>query len=135
MMVDALSREAELEDVTHALLLTRSDDFNAFAAAELRAELGSRRVFRVAPDGQGSDMLPPLGESGLLGDADLTFGELDRRLAAGARIVRRDTAEPGDVPVAAVGADGHVSFAADGRQPQIRPGDAVIALAGAAAPG
>ena len=49
IMVDAISREAELEEVTDALLLTQSDDFNTLGAAELRDELGHRHVFRVAP--------------------------------------------------------------------------------------
>ena len=40
MMVDAVGRDAELEEVTDVLLLTRSDDFNAVTAAELRSELG-----------------------------------------------------------------------------------------------
>ena len=44
MMVDAVSREAELEEVTDAMLLTRSDDFNTLAAAELRVELGHEHV-------------------------------------------------------------------------------------------
>jgi len=130
MMVDALSREAELEDVTHALLLTRSDDFNAFAAAELRGELGSRRVFRVAPDGEASDLLPPLGESGILGGDELTWSELSHRLDAGGRITRRQpgAAQDGDLALAVVGSDGKIAFAADGHRPQPRAGDAVIAL-------
>ena len=49
-MVDAVERETELEEITDALLLTRSDDFNALAAAELRPELGHGHVYRIAPD-------------------------------------------------------------------------------------
>ena len=49
IMVDAISREAELEEVTDVLLLTRSDDFNTLGAAELRDELGHGHVFRIAP--------------------------------------------------------------------------------------
>jgi hypothetical protein len=33
MLIDPLSREAELEEVTDAVLLSRSDLFNALAAA------------------------------------------------------------------------------------------------------
>ena len=36
--VHSLSREAELEEITDALLMSRSDDFNALAAAELRGD-------------------------------------------------------------------------------------------------
>ena len=85
MMVDAVTREAELEEVTDALLLTGSDDFNALAAAELRAELGHGRVFRVAPDPTRPTWLAP-PTSRASSARRLTLAELGRRLA-GARIV------------------------------------------------
>ena len=96
MLADAVAREAELEDVTDAVLMTPSDDFNALVAAELRAELGHDHVFRPAPDPeQPGLLLPPDGEGTLPG---LTFAELDRRLAAGAEVVAeladRDTRRP-----------------------------------------
>ena len=86
MMVDAVNRQAELEEITDALLLTGSDDFNALAAAELRGDLGHEHVYRVAPDPEQPDLLPPPRETGILGSATLTFAELDRRFAAGAQI-------------------------------------------------
>ena len=49
MMVDAVEREDELEEVTDVLLVSRSDDLNTVAAAVLRAEVGHGHVFRVAP--------------------------------------------------------------------------------------
>ena len=131
IMVDAISREAELEEVTDALLLTRSDDFNTLGAAELRDELGHRHVFRVAPDPLQSNLLPPSREAGILGDRSLTFAELDRRFAAGARIVSRgadDAARAEGVPLFAVADDGRLSIASDGRPLDVRPGEAVIAL-------
>ena len=87
MMVDEVEREAELEDVTDALLVTQSDDFNALAAAELRPEVGHGHVFRVAPDPAAQALLPPAGEGGILGNHELTSAELSRRFAAGARFV------------------------------------------------
>jgi NhaP-type Na+/H+ or K+/H+ antiporter len=136
MMLDALERETELEDITDALLLTRSDDFNAVAADELRDELGHGHVFRVAPDPNQPDLLPPSGEAGILGDGELTFAEVSRRLAAGGKIVvRRADTRPGpdverlETPLFAVAADGRLSVAADGRPLVARPGDTVIALA------
>ena len=57
MMVDAVEREDELEEVTDALLVTRSDDLNTFAAAALRPEVGHGHVFRVAPDPAAQDLL------------------------------------------------------------------------------
>ena len=83
MMVDAVSREAELEEVTDALLLTRSDDFNALAAAQLRVELGHQHVQRLAPDPEAPLLVPPLHEDGLL----LSYAEMSRRFADGAEIV------------------------------------------------
>jgi hypothetical protein len=83
MMVDAVSREAELEEITDALLLTSHDDFNALAAAELRIELGHNRVQRLAPDPEAPALLPPEHEYGLLP----TYAEMERRFAEGARVV------------------------------------------------
>ena len=83
MMVDSLSREAELEEVTDALLLSDSDDFNALAAAELRTELGHERVLRHAPDPERTALVPPEGEYGLL----LTFAEMSARIGNGERVV------------------------------------------------
>jgi NhaP-type Na+/H+ or K+/H+ antiporter len=135
LMVDAVNREAELEDITDAVLLTPSDDFNSLVAAELRSELGHEHVYRVAPDSEQPDLLPPWGEVGILGGDALTFAELSRRFAAGARITERGSDEGTarsdgtDVPLFAVAPNGRLSVAADGRSPTVRPGDSVIVLA------
>jgi NhaP-type Na+/H+ or K+/H+ antiporter len=86
LLVDAVSREVELEDVTDALLITPNHDFNALAAAELRAHLGHGHVFRVAPEPDGSHLLAPRGEQAFLGGERLTFSELGGRLEDGARV-------------------------------------------------
>ncbi len=86
ILVDSLNRDAELEEVTDALLLSRSDDFNALAAAELRADLGHGHVYRVAPDPREPDLLPPDTRHDILGDDDLTLDELTRRLRAGGHV-------------------------------------------------
>jgi NhaP-type Na+/H+ or K+/H+ antiporter len=135
LMVDAVSRDAELEEVTDALLLTRSDDFNSLGAAELRDELGHGHVFRVAPHPDEPDLLPPSSEAGIFGNRELTFAELDRQFAAGARIVsRRANHDPAgtraEVPLFAVAEDGRLSIAADDRPPDVQPGDTVIVLVG-----
>jgi NhaP-type Na+/H+ or K+/H+ antiporter len=135
LMVDALSRESELEEVTDALILTRSDDFNTLVAAELRNELGHDHVYRTAPDPEQADLLPPSRETGILGNRSLTFAELDRLFAAGARLETR-TAERGAgddgslsiVPLFAVSATGGVRIAADGGKLASRPGDTVVVL-------
>jgi hypothetical protein len=131
MMVDAVDRDAELEEITDVLLLTRSDDFNAITAAELRGELGHGHVFRVAPDPEEPDLLPPSREGGILGSPSLTFAELSDRFAAGARIIIRTadgSSAPTDVPLFAVASDGRLSIAADGSPPDVRAGDTVIVL-------
>jgi NhaP-type Na+/H+ or K+/H+ antiporter len=102
MMVDAVSREAELEEVTDALLLTGNDDFNALAAAELRTELGHERVHRLAPDPETAALLPPHHEDGLL----LTFEEMTRNFTAGARIVAEAGEDSGRFTLYFVSPDG-----------------------------
>jgi NhaP-type Na+/H+ or K+/H+ antiporter len=129
IMVDAISREEELEEVTDALLLTGSDDFNTLGAAELRDELGHRHVFRVAPHPEEPDLFPPSRERGILGDRSLTFAELDRRFADGARIVTGSAGDAADgIPLFAVRPDGRLTIAADGRPLELESGDRVIAL-------
>ena len=132
MVVDAVSREAELEEVTDALLLTASDDFNALAAAHLRPEVGHGHVFRVAPDSEASDLAPPREEAGILGHSRLTFAELSRRVAAGARFAPVEASadgHAGEAPwLVAVSANGELRIAADGRPLPAEPGSTVIAL-------
>jgi hypothetical protein len=137
MIVDSVGREAELEEITDALLLTRSDDFNALAAAALRQKLGHGHVYRIAPDPEEPDLLPPSAESGILGSSALTFAELDRRFAAGARFVARDGSQPtsadggpADVLLFAVGANGQLTVAADERPLKAGLGGHVIVLSG-----
>jgi len=134
IMVDAISREAELEEVTDALVLTQSDDFNTLCAAELRNELGHGHVFRIAPHPHpdAPDLLPPPKEVGILANRLLTYSELDREVAAGARLVTLEAnGRPptnGAVPLFAITPAGQLSIAADGRPPVTRPGDTVIVL-------
>ena len=135
-MVNAVTREAELEEITDAMLLTGSDDFNALAAAELRGHLGHEHVYRVAPDPEQPDLLPPPREAGILGSATLTFAEFDRLFAEGAQITThpgQDIASPADgateLALFAVTPNGRLSVAADGRSPDVRPGDSVVVLA------
>ncbi|MET0818471.1 MAG: cation:proton antiporter [Solirubrobacteraceae bacterium] len=82
MMVDAVTREAELDEVTDAFLLTRNDDFNALAAAALRVELGHQHVQRLAPDPDTPSLMPPAGEEGLLPGYD----ELGQAIGGGADV-------------------------------------------------
>jgi len=140
-MVDAISREAELEEVTDALLLTRSYDFNTLGAAELREELGQGHVYRLAPRPDEPDLLPPSREKGILGDRSLSFDELERQFAAGAQIetigadgmTTRD-GKPAEVPLFALTPGGQLHVAADGSPPIVRAGDTVVALVLAASP-
>jgi hypothetical protein len=134
IMLDAISRETELEDVTDALLLTGNDDFNALAALALRTELGHGRVHRSAPDLEETDLLAPAGEQGILGADMLTSAELERRFAAGARLVEESPnggPPDGGVALFVVTADGDLRVASAGKPPPRKAGDRVIALVGA----
>ena len=118
-------------------LLTRSDDFNALAAAELRDTLGHGHVYRVAPDPNEPDLLSPPVEAGILGGAGLTFAELSRRFAAGAHFITRVAGEaPGsdgtpteELPLIVISADGRLTGATEGPPPAPGPGDSLIVLA------
>jgi hypothetical protein len=135
ILIDSLSREAELEEVTDALLLSRSDDFNALAAAELRNDLGQGHVYRIAPDRDQPDLLPPASEADILARSDLTFAELSRRVAEGEQFIRT-TADR--AATAERNQDGTVLFVIDpnggmhattpGADPAVRKGDSVIRL-------
>jgi NhaP-type Na+/H+ or K+/H+ antiporter len=131
-MVDAVNREAEFEEISDALVLTRSDDFNALVAAELRGTLGHGHVYRLASHPENPHLLPPLTETGILGSEELTFEELDRRYAAGARFASRAAAEigPTDVVLLAVTADGRLRAAAERHAPELTGGERLIVLSG-----
>jgi NhaP-type Na+/H+ or K+/H+ antiporter len=140
LLVDALNREAELEEVTDALLMSRSDDFNALAAAELRADLGHGHVYRLAPHPDEPDLLPPATDADIIGDANLTLDELTRRLQAGWQLVdeRLDAANgslrgPAHSTLFAVSPNGSLRAATRGSPPAPRGDDTVIALVAPAA--
>jgi NhaP-type Na+/H+ or K+/H+ antiporter len=135
ILVDSLGREAELEEVTDALLLTRSDDFNALAAAELRADLGHGHVYRIAPEPDEPDLLPPATPADILGPSALTLSELSRRLADGAQFTRTTIdSDNGVAPVTEpallfiVGANGGMRAAIANSRPQARGGDTLVGL-------
>ena len=135
MMLDAVEREAELEEITDALLLTDSDDFNAFVAADLRQEVGHGHVYRIAPDPDVPDLLPPSTDAGILGTATLTFAEMNRRFAAGARIVTRGPGEAvgitnGEVALCAVSRGGRLRVAPEGEAGPRGAGDTLVVLTG-----
>ncbi len=85
--VEIASRQAELEEVSSVLLLTGSDEFNALAGYELRQELGIDRVYRLQHSRGELDTVPAYTEGAVLFGEDLTFEELERRFANGARVV------------------------------------------------
>ena len=135
ILVDALNREAELEEVTDALLLSRSDDFNALAAAELRADLGHGHVYRIAPQPDEAALLPPATGYDILGPRALTLDELAHRLADGARFVRTtvDTDDRAQITtepelVFIVDANGGMRAATDHGTLMTRGGDTLVGL-------
>ena len=112
MMVDAVTREAELEEVTDALLLTSSDDFNALAAEELRVELGHDHVQRLAPDPDSPFLVPPVHEDGLL----LSYAEMSEHFADGAELVA-ETTRAGTIRLSFVHVDGTRKAVRSGARP------------------
>lgn len=136
MLIDALNREAELEEVTDALLLSRSDDFNALVAVELRGDLGHGHVYRIAPDRDEPDLLPPAAERDIFGGHDLTLATLTGRLTRGERFTRA-TVDHADAierrlngtVLFVIDRHGGVHAAKDDRGPAVRDGDTVIRLA------
>jgi NhaP-type Na+/H+ or K+/H+ antiporter len=132
ILVDALSREAELEEVTDALLLSRSDDFNALAAAELRADLGHGHVYRIAPDPEEPDLLPPASSADILGPRGLTLADLNDRLAHGARFVHtridgRPRSDEADLAFV-VGPNGIMRAALTDGLTELHEGDTLVRL-------
>jgi NhaP-type Na+/H+ or K+/H+ antiporter len=131
MLVDATNREAELEEVTDALLLSRSDDFNAIASIDLRAELGHGHVHRIAPDPDQPDLVMPV-RGDILGGERLTLGEFEQRLQSGGEIVATPVdgaaTTGGGIPLLIVGAHGELRRADGATAPVPVPGDTLIEL-------
>ncbi len=135
ILIDSLNREAELEEVTDAVLLSRSDDLNAFAASQLRADLGHGHVFRVAPDPDEPDLLLPASDNDILGARDLTLRELTGRLKAGARFAGATVEMPtgtrsiaDDSALFVIGSDGTMRPVTENHRPKVQSGDTVIRL-------
>jgi len=131
--VDLATREEELEEVSDALLVTESDDFNALAAYELRDELGHEHVYRLAPSGEVLDLVPAYAEGNILFHADLTYAELTRRFEAGATLVQVESADRRDgdgapATLFVVSDSGELRVATGGREPRSGPGDKLICL-------
>jgi NhaP-type Na+/H+ or K+/H+ antiporter len=122
LLVDAVSREVELEEVTDALLITPHDDFNAIAMGELRAELGHDHVHRVAPEHDESDLMPPAHDGAFIGGERNTFSALNGRFAAGAALV------PDGGRDALFVVSGGALRVVDGTSPAARDGDRVLSL-------
>jgi NhaP-type Na+/H+ or K+/H+ antiporter len=135
ILIDSLNREAELEEVTDALLLSRSDDFNALAAAELRADLGHGHVYRIAPDPREPDLQSPPAADDILGPEALTLDDLTRRLDNGARFVEMPVRNNNGVQLVpeaellfVVGANGAMRAATNDRTAEARDGDTLVGL-------
>lgn len=129
MMLGALVREAELEEITDALLLTTDDDFNLMAAATLREELGRGHVFRLAPDETGN-LAAPRDQTDVLGDRRLTAAELGRRLRDGVHEAAGDeTDATGKLPLFVVAPGGAIRVVTPTAPPHARADDKVLSLA------
>lgn len=130
--VDVESIEAELEEVSDALVMSASDDFNALAAYELRRELGRDNVYRLTPGERDRETAAGASEGRLLFGPGLTFEELSRRLEAGAEIVALPgEAGDGATPLFLLGDEGELRVFAEGEEaPAAGPGDRLLCLRG-----
>jgi NhaP-type Na+/H+ or K+/H+ antiporter len=126
--VDLVSREAELEEITDALLMTESDDFNALAAFELRHELGRDHVYRLPAQGELLDLVPRYAEGCILFGEEFTFAELTRRFGAGARLVKMPSAQDGLTPLFLL-RGGRLIVVTAGLRADPAKGDTMICLA------
>jgi hypothetical protein len=125
--VDLASREEELEEITDALLMTESDDFNALAAFELRQELGRDHVYRLPPRGELLDLVPAYAEGRILFGEDLTFAELTRRFDAGERLVEAAEDRDGVRPLFVV-SGGELTVVTPGLRTEVAEGGTTIGL-------
>jgi Sodium/hydrogen exchanger family len=131
--VDLATREEELEEVSDALLVTDSDDFNALAAYELRTDLGHGHVYRLRPGGEVLDLVPAFAEGDILFEDNLTYSELTRRFDAGARLVEVGPEAGADAldglsTLFVVSDSGDLSPVTSRRRPMVGPGDKRICL-------
>jgi len=129
---DLDARETQLEDVDKGAADDRQRRFSALAAYELRGELGSGRVFRLAPGPRLLQMAPASAEGGILFDRDLTYRELSRRLEAGARVeatpASSATLANGATALFALRADGELRVITSRAGPEVKAGDRLICL-------
>ena len=78
--------------------------------------------------------MPPTSEAGIIGGSALTFAELERRFASGARVAVHRAAEApsaDEIALFAVTPKGDLRIATDERPLDVSPSDTVVALAGA----
>jgi len=112
--LDLARLEAELEEASAAVVVTGSDDYNALVAYELRRELGTDRVYRLAPAEPREEPVPTHAEGRVLFGEALTHATLAARLAAGARIVSTGVGDGLDFSLVEGGA-GAAGSAVEGR--------------------
>jgi NhaP-type Na+/H+ or K+/H+ antiporter len=127
--VDLATREEELEEVTDALLMTESDDFNALAAYELRQQLGRDHVYRLPPRGDLLDLVPAYAEGKILFGEDVTFSELTRRFDAGAQLVEVAGDRDGVTPLFILDDSGELTIVTAELRTDMSAGGTMIGLA------
>jgi NhaP-type Na+/H+ or K+/H+ antiporter len=129
-LMDREGRENRMEGVSQVLLLDESDLFNSLAAIDLRRDVGTSSVYRLAPDQ--SDAVLDVTQGGILFAEDLTFAELTRRFEAGAALVEAPS-EDGEqngakAPLFVVKADGDLEVVTAGQKFETAQGDHTISL-------
>ena len=135
LAADVASREEELEEITDALLMTESDDFNALAAFELRQQLGRDHVYRLSAKGDLLDLVPAYAEGRILFDEDATYAEMTRRFDAGAQLVELAGDRDHVTPLFVLTERGDLTIVTAGVRAEVSAGDTIIGLAADVPPG
>jgi NhaP-type Na+/H+ or K+/H+ antiporter len=131
LLAAATVGNAELEGITHILLLTDEDDFNALAAIVLAGN-AQATVYRLAPRESSHGVIAPYTGPETVFAPTLTSYDIDQRHRAGARTVTMPA--DGTLPPSAdllflVGSDGSLRPATTSQQPSPRAGDTLVLLA------
>jgi hypothetical protein len=126
LLAVAAAGGAELEDITAVYLLTDEDDFNALGSTILETIVDGR-VYRLEAPARSHGVVAPYTGGDLLFAETLTRSALERRYAAGERIVTGPENDGADL-LFLIRADGVLEPVTHEEHPAPRPGDVAIGL-------
>ena len=148
VLSDQADEELELPGIGKLLALTANDEVNALSARHYVHLFGRQNLYQLSPSraaSEGSSELSSELRARVLGSADLTYQELQRRFGAGAQFTSTPLTDQfglddrlsehgeGAVPLIVMRPTGDVVVSAVGGTLEPRPGDTLIGLTGASA--